>query len=116
MAEAIEEPSVDLSVDRMDGLISFYASHHTLRADKFLRAAGFTVALIPGPRELSPNCGVALRFEYGRATEALAILSQNRVHYEAVHEYRPRVVARQPTPAPTTTPKRPFNFANLWNR
>ena len=48
--------------EEMDGLISFYASHHAIRAEKVLVEAGFLVALIPGPRELSPNCGVALPF------------------------------------------------------
>lgn len=75
----------------MDGLISFYASHHAIRADKVLREAGFGVALVPGPRELSPNCGVALRFVYARAEAALAVLNRNRVQIEAVHEYRPRM-------------------------
>jgi len=77
--------------EKMDGLISFYASHHAIRAEKVLREAEFIVALIPGPRELSPNCGVALRFEYTRSEAALAILADKKVQIEAIHEYRPRV-------------------------
>ena len=74
----------------MDGLISFFASHHAIRAEVTLTRAGLAAQLIPGPRELSPNCGVALRFEYARRDSALAALAAKNVRIEGVHEYRPR--------------------------
>lgn len=74
----------------LDGLISFFASHHAVRAEKTLRDAGFAVELVPGPKELSPNCGVALRFEIARRDEALAVLAERNVEVDEVHEYAPR--------------------------
>ena len=74
----------------MDGLISFFASHHAIRAEVTLTRAGLMARLIPGPRELSPNCGVALRFEYARREAALAALAAKHVRIDGVHEYRPR--------------------------
>ncbi len=74
----------------MDGLISFFASHHAIRAEVTLTRAGLAARLIPGPRELSPNCGVALRFEFAQRHAALAALAAKHVRIDGVHEYRPR--------------------------
>lgn len=74
----------------MDGLISFFASHHAIRAETVLRRDGFTVALVPGPRDLSPNCGVALRFDYDDRDRAAEVLAAHRVRIDGVHRYIPR--------------------------
>ena len=74
----------------MDGLISFFASHHAIRAETVLKRHGHTARLVPGPRELSPNCGVALRFEYARRDEVLPLLGAHRVRIDGVHFYQPR--------------------------
>jgi Protein of unknown function (DUF3343) len=74
----------------MDGLISFFGSHHAIRADTVLNRAGFASRLIPGPKELSPNCGVAVRFEYALREDVLAFLASKRVQIDAVHFYEPR--------------------------
>jgi len=52
-----------------------------------MKRAGLPVRLIPGPRNISPNCGVALRFSYDRLEEALTVLKEGSVQYEAVHHY-----------------------------
>lgn len=77
----------------MDGLISFFASHHAIRADAVLRRHGFTVALVPGPRDLSPNCGVALRFLYDDRDRAATVLADHRVRIDGLHRYLPRTDA-----------------------
>jgi hypothetical protein len=74
----------------LDGLISFFGSHHAIRADTVLRREGFASKLIPGPKELSPNCGVAVRFEYARRDDALAIFAAKKVQIEEIHPYAPR--------------------------
>jgi hypothetical protein len=74
----------------MDGLISFFASYHAIRAETVLARSGFRSRLVPGPRELSPNCGVALRFEYREREPVLAVLAAKQVRIDGVHEYRPR--------------------------
>lgn len=102
--------------EKMDGLISFYASHHAIRAEKVLREAEFIVALIPGPRELSPNCGVALRFEYARSEVALAILADKKVQIEAIHEYHPRVTNWVESTPATNGPTRRPGLAGLFKR
>ena len=74
----------------LDGLITFFASHHAIRAEKVLRDADFTVELIPGPKELSPNCGTALRIEHERANSALKVLTVEKVEVDEVIQYVPR--------------------------
>lgn len=74
----------------LDGLVTFFASHHAIRAEKVLRTADFTVKLIPGPKELSPNCGVALRIEHERREAAAAILATAKVQVDGVIRYEPR--------------------------
>jgi Putative Se/S carrier protein-like len=74
----------------MDGLISFFASHHAIRAETVMKRNGLHAELIPGPKELSPNCGVALRFEYARRSDVLELLAARKVRIEGVHFYRPR--------------------------
>lgn len=74
----------------MDGLISFFASHHAIRAEAVLKRNGLTAQLIPGPKDLSPNCGVALRFDYARREDAVALLAAKKVRIDGIHFYRPR--------------------------
>lgn len=74
----------------MDGLISFFASHHAIRAEMVLKRDGLAAQLIPGPRELSPNCGVALRFDYTQRENVLAAFAAKNVKFDGVHFYRPR--------------------------
>jgi hypothetical protein len=81
---------VETNAEAMDGLISFFGSHHALRADAVLKRGGFASKLVPGPKELSPNCGVALRFVYGRREAALTLLAEKKVQFEEIHYYVPR--------------------------
>ena len=74
----------------MDGLISFFASHYAIRAESVLKRSGFASRLVPGPKELSPNCGVALRFEWAQREDVLAALAAKKVQIEGIHLYQPR--------------------------
>jgi hypothetical protein len=74
----------------MDGLISFWGSFHAIRAETVLKRHGLAAQLIPGPKELSPNCGVALRLEYDQREHVLSILAEKHVKIDGVHFYRPR--------------------------
>jgi hypothetical protein len=74
----------------MDGLISFFGSHHALRAEMVLKRNGFPSELIPGPKDLSPNCGIALRFNYVQREDVVAVLAAKNVRVDGIHLYRPR--------------------------
>lgn len=44
------------------GIVLFHTTTAALRAEKILQKGGLTVKLVPTPRELSSDCGIALRF------------------------------------------------------
>lgn len=77
-------------LENLDGLISFFASHHAIRAESILKREGLATVLIPGPKELSPNCGVAVRFSYSERATVQQILGGNHVKIDSVHHYIPR--------------------------
>lgn len=69
------------------GVVTFFSSQHAIHAQEVLERAGYTVSLIPGPKEISPNCGVALRFEQQYKDAVEAALKADNVLFEAVHLY-----------------------------
>lgn len=50
------------------GVILFFTTSTAMRAEKLLLAHGIPIKLIPTPREISSNCGVALRFPWEQQT------------------------------------------------
>src|SRR5436305_10862701 len=78
---------------RWGGVVSFYASEHAMRAERVLERAGLPARLVPGPREVSPNCGVAVAFEWEREREVEQALTDAKVRYEAIHPYELEDVA-----------------------
>lgn len=71
------------------GIITFFSSQHAVRAEKLLKAAGYSVELVPGPKDISPNCGVAIKCLPADLPTAEALLAAGGVKYEAGHEYAP---------------------------
>jgi hypothetical protein len=71
----------------LDGLVTFYASLQAMRAEKVLTRAGHVCRLIPGPRDVSPHCGVALQFRLADAVAVEGALAGARVQIEGLHAY-----------------------------
>ena len=71
----------------LEGVVTFFGSYHAMRAESVLRKSGRRALLIPGPREISPNCGVALRFDYTQQEEVRELLERSFVQYECFHHY-----------------------------
>jgi hypothetical protein len=71
----------------LEGVITFFGSHHALKAEGVLKKHDIEAALIPGPREISPNCGVAVRFDYTKKDEAVRLFNEYFIHYEDIHPY-----------------------------
>jgi hypothetical protein len=79
--------SKNIDLHTLEGVITFFGSHHAIRAEGLLRRHEISGVLIPGPREISPNCGVAIRFDFNRKEEVRALLQQHMVHFEDMHHY-----------------------------
>ena len=71
----------------LEGVITFFGAHHALKGEKILSASDIRVLLIPGPREISPNCGTALRFDFSEENLVGSLLEQNNVLFEKIHHY-----------------------------
>ena len=60
---------------------------HALRAERILERADLQAQLVPGPREVSPNCGVAVAFLWEQEPEVVHALTESKVRFEAIHRY-----------------------------
>jgi hypothetical protein len=68
------------------GVILFHTNSSALRAEKILLKGGWTVKLIPTPREYSSDCGVALRFVWSDESQVRATLNSAHVEISSIHE------------------------------
>ncbi len=55
-----------------------------MKAEKAVGAAGIECKLVPAPRHLSHDCGVALRFRMGNQARVESALMDGRVEYESI--------------------------------
>jgi hypothetical protein len=68
------------------GVVLFHTTSSALRAEKILQKEGVIVKLIPTPRELSSDCGIALRFEWDDRERVTSHLIRAGVEHE-VHPW-----------------------------
>lgn len=68
-----------------DGVLIFHSIHKVLRAEKVLKEAGVDVRLMPVPRQLSSDCGLALTFPSAAREQAARILKQAGCPWQEVH-------------------------------
>ncbi len=71
----------------LDGLITFHSSFHAVRGETLLGRSGIAARLVPTPREISSNCGVALQLDYDDIPRALEVFAAGRIDVEATHPY-----------------------------
>ena len=68
------------------GVVLFHSTAHALRGEKVLQRAGLQIKMIPTPRQISSDCGMALRFERVDREQVAAALQDNRVPINGIHE------------------------------
>jgi hypothetical protein len=67
------------------GVVLFYSTSLAIRAERVCQRAGFEVKLIPTPRQLSSDCGTALRFSWADVDRVQAALVGQGVEVEGLH-------------------------------
>ena len=67
------------------GVVLFFTTSGAIRGEKVARKAGLEVKLIPTPRQLSSDCGLALRFAWGDADDIRRCLEEARVENDGLH-------------------------------
>ncbi len=67
------------------GVILFDTNSSAMQAEAVLVRARQEIKLIPTPRELSSDCGIALRFAWNLKSEVEALLLQAKVEFAGIH-------------------------------
>lgn len=62
-------------VKENDYVAIFHSIHRVLKAEKILKQAGVDFLLIPVPRQLTSDCGLALRFSPAAREPLLGVLA-----------------------------------------
>ena len=66
-------------------VILFHSTQGAIKAERVLVRAGLQSKLIPTPRQLSSDCGTALRCAWVDVEAVIAALQAGHVEYESVH-------------------------------
>lgn len=67
-------------------VVLFHSASHAIRAEKVLQQAGIPNKMIPTPRQLSSNCGMALRFDRADTERVAHTLAESNVPTNGIHE------------------------------
>ena len=67
------------------GVVLFYTTSAVMRAEKLLVRKGYSIKLIPTPRQFSSDCGIALRFDWNHREQIESVLDEVKVEFDAVH-------------------------------
>jgi sugar phosphate isomerase/epimerase len=68
------------------GVVLFFTNSAVMRAEKLLKKAGYSIKLIPTPREFSSDCGVVLRFDWADYEQVKLILDTAHLEIDAIHQ------------------------------
>ena len=63
----------------MTCVIILNSVHRVMKAEKLLKEKGFRVDIIPVPREISSDCGVAIELPLELGEEACRVMDENRI-------------------------------------
>ncbi len=63
----------------MKCIFLFRSVHQVMKAEKLLKGKGMKIDLIPIPREISSDCGVAIELSMELKEEAWNLLEENQV-------------------------------------
>jgi len=67
------------------GVVLFFTTSAAMRGEKVTQKAGLDVKLVPTPRQLSSDCGIALRFSWEQADDVRRCLEDKRVENDGLH-------------------------------
>ncbi len=67
------------------GVVLFHTSSSAMQAEAVLIRAKLPVKMIPTPRDLSSDCGIALRFDWCQNEQVQGLLNKARVEIAGVH-------------------------------
>lgn len=66
-------------------LVTFVSTHHALKAEKLVAAAGLDFDIIPTPRAITASCGLSLELPDDALPRAMQLFADNQVKSEAAY-------------------------------
>jgi hypothetical protein len=69
-------------------LAVFNSAHRVMKAESVLKALGMPILLIPAPRQLQTDCGLALRFTEEDRNSIMQVLKQKHLLPAFVSKYQ----------------------------
>jgi len=67
------------------GVVLFHTTSAVMRAEKLLIKEGYSIKLIPTPRQFSSDCGIALRFDWYRRQKVKLALDSAQVEINSIN-------------------------------
>jgi len=81
---------------RNDDLVAiFHSIHRVMKAEKLLKQARVDILLIPVPRRLSSDCGLAIRYPAVSREEVEAVLEREKLLPEELYLFQDGAFQRQ---------------------
>lgn len=81
---------------RNDDLVAiFHSIHRVMKAEKLLKQARVDILLIPVPRRLSSDCGLAIRYSALSRQEVEAVLEREQLLPEELYLFQNGAFHRQ---------------------
>lgn len=74
----------------------FNSIHRVMKAEKLLKGQGVAMLLIPAPRDLHADCGLAIRYASADAVAVEASLREAGLEPEEIHEMTAAGYSRLP--------------------
>jgi hypothetical protein len=71
-----------------DFIAVFHSIHRVMKAEKILKGGGLPILLIPAPRQISSDCGLALRYAPEDAARVRALLETHGLPPAEVYQYQ----------------------------
>ena len=74
-----------------DRCVALFASiHYVIRAEKVLRESGIWCDLVPTPRELSSDCGMAMELRIADLEPARRLLEDPALSLQGIYQLTPQ--------------------------
>lgn len=69
-----------------DKILTFESVHGALKAERAVREAGLQADAISVPRQLSSDCGIALKFADSIENSVVNIMRDNDIKYKGIYQ------------------------------
>jgi hypothetical protein len=67
------------------GVILFPSIHFVLQAEKMIKGKGFSIDLIPVPRQLSSDCGICMLMDWEQKEILCTLLEEGGLRIDGVY-------------------------------